>query len=140
MRRAIYIANFVLVIATLIGWIFVIWGAVLEFFLGVLQLICVVIYLTKWRTFSSLTKKHFKNYLASLLTYVIIVVAGFLFMGPAFNNGLEMLSAWFVMGAAMLLAGYFTYLCLLVHRDKKEVFMEVDDNVLDSGFIDGSAL
>jgi hypothetical protein len=142
MRRTLYVVNFALTIATCIGWLFVVWGAILEFFLGCLQIICAIIFLAQWRTLSGRTKRAFKLYLTSLGVYGLIVGAACIISensSSELENKLDgEVAAWFVMGVAILLAFLFTYVCSLAHKDKKEVFMEIDSDVLDSGYIDRS--
>ena len=139
MRRAIYVINFVAVIATVFAWpIEPMYGAVSEFFLGCLQMVCLLIYLAQWRSLSVRTKKHLRQYLFLLAGYGAIVGVGALIYNIGGEAMLpETISAWFVFGAAVMLAFYFTYVCYLAHLDKKELFTEDDLDVLDSGFVDG---
>ncbi|MFN0032102.1 MAG: hypothetical protein ACKVOR_08085 [Flavobacteriales bacterium] len=138
MRRAMYIGNLVLVIATAVGAFTIYFGLLGLLALGVVQPICSIIYWVQWRTLSDNTKRHLRNYLFMLGLSILIMIG--IPVGDALNinvsNDLE--NVLLVLGLIGVsgMAIYFTFIAYIVSKDRVRKVIETDGDVLDADLID----
>ncbi len=139
MRRAIYIVNLVLVIASAVGAITIYFGLLGMLALGIIQPICAIIYWAQWRELSARAKFHLKIYLYFLAFCILCMLGVYVGseMNVSYQDPVETILGIFALGGCTAMAIYFTFIAYVLSKEvSKRKFVETDTDILDADLIE----
>lgn len=139
MKRNILNVNLLALFVVTVLWVNPILGAMAEFVLGVVQVISLILLVTKWNSFNSKLKNLIRLYLIFVLVYGIICFIIYLFISETLADSriqnFPVSASFIVMGLPYLIAIFFTRLCFLSYKYDKSVLSKLETDTLDAEFL-----